>query len=299
MWSMNMTNVPPPDVRYLRVTGGMQENAGCWQCHAIPPTRFETMYRFLFKPAHSFAVHIRQLRATLFGPSRSYNSMHIRMGDSSEGSNMKSSFLWRMKDQRSTLAQAAEAVACAAGLEPDLPFFVATDNALLKDALAARDPRRLNATVFVDSGAFANIVTHGCTGCMVNAVQKQRFDGEGAAEGVRAIFVDQALLAGARHFVYMPISSNYAGWTRAWRDELDVNTYYPTHCGTNSQHCRQSPCRTTDDGKCLPSSRCSRWRNQTMNDARWPWRHRLQKRAVRGSGLINGSNRIPGPRVAP
>ena len=238
------------------------------------------MYQFLFKPADSFAVQMGQLRETLFGASMLYNSMHVRMGDSAEGSNMKSSFLWRMKDQRSTLTQAAEAVACAAGLEPDLPFFVATDNAVLKDALAARDPSRLNATAFVDRDAFSNVVTHGCIGCMVNAVQKQRFDGDGAVEGVRAIFVDQALLAGARHFVYMPISSNYAVWTRAWRDEHDTNTYYPNYCNTNSQHCHQSPCRTTDDGKCLPSSRCTRWRNQTMSEPRW--RRRQRRKAVRG-----------------
>ena len=75
-----------------------------------------------------------------------------------------------MKDQRSTLTQAAEAVA-RAGDRADLPFFVATDNAVLKDALAARDPSRLNATAFVDRDAFSNVVTHGCIGRMVNAVQ--------------------------------------------------------------------------------------------------------------------------------
>ena len=118
-----------------------------------------------------------------------------------------------IKDARCSLAQAAVAVACVASAAPGHPLFVATDNAALKAALLAREPALLNATALVGARAFRRVVVTGCTDCMVNAVQRHSLD----PEGVKAIFVDVALLAGAQDFVRMGQLSNYATWAEGWR----------------------------------------------------------------------------------
>ena len=54
-----------------------------------------------------------------------------------------------LSGRRCTLGQAALAIACISSAAPALPLFIATDNAALKVALAARAPASINATNLV------------------------------------------------------------------------------------------------------------------------------------------------------
>lgn len=116
----NLTGAPPPDTTYLRVTAGGVSGAGCWNCQDFTAD-FVTLYGFLFQgPTAAFRTEIHTVQAQLFGaPATPYNSMHVRMGDGAEGSKLrsKSNFYTNIKDTRSTLLQAAVAVACVIGAE--------------------------------------------------------------------------------------------------------------------------------------------------------------------------------------
>ena len=210
----------PPTDKYVRVTAGMP---GC--CEERLANRsiqsfhgsIGTLYRFLFRPTAAFRQQVHAARVKLFGAAVPYVSMHVRMGDSADGTLLgkTSGFVTRIKDHRSTLAQAAIGIACISSAAPGHPLFVATDNAALKAALAAREPAMVNATHLVASAAFRRVVVTGCTDCMVNAVHRHNDTLNPA--GRHATFVDVALLAGGRDFVYMGAASNYALWAEGWR----------------------------------------------------------------------------------
>ena len=221
----NAQSEPPPPERYLRVTAGMP---GC--CSERVANRsmaafqggIGRLYRYLSRPTAAFRQQVHAARVKLFGAAVPYVSMHIRMGDSADGSLLgkTSGFATRIKDERCTLAQAAIAIACISSAAPGHPLFVATDNAALKAALAARDPAMINAThlvagLFGSDAAFRRVVVTGCTDCMVNAVHRHRDTLR--AEGLHSTFVDVALLAGGRDLVFMGATSNFARWAEGWR----------------------------------------------------------------------------------
>jgi len=220
VYRMNWPNVTglPPDTKYLRVTAGCHDAGPCYNCSDLV-VNFGLAYRYLFRPTTAFHRTLHQRRLDLFGSSTSaehvrYNSMHVRMGDSAEGSQMRSNFNSPIRDVRSTLLEAAIGIWCVASATPSKhPLFVATDNAALKEALAARDPALINASGLLGRDAFRRVVVTGCVDCMVNAVQKHNF----SAEGVAAIFVDAGLLAGGADFAFMGKGSNYATWVKGWR----------------------------------------------------------------------------------
>ena len=166
---------PPPDTKYVRVTGGNPDNAPCYNCAGFQAS-FNSLYGFLFRPTAAFREHVHATRVRLFGSATTpYVSMHVRMGDSAEGSLLSSTsqFLSKIVDRRCTLGQAALAIACISSAAPALPLFIATDNAALKVALAARAPASINATNLVARTAFRRVVVTGCMGCMVNAVHRK------------------------------------------------------------------------------------------------------------------------------
>lgn len=209
----NHTHAPPPPVRHLRLTAGnaLRDFPGS---SAYDGATFAELYSALFRPKPAFDRQVRAARARLFGAAGArYNAMHVRMGDSAQGSGLAGNFLSRIRDVRFTLEQAVVAVACVSSAARQLPLFVATDNAALKAALAARDPARINTSVAVAPHAFEHVIVDGCTDCMVNAVQKHDFE----PAAVRGIFMDLALLAGGVDFFAMGRGSNYAAWAQAWR----------------------------------------------------------------------------------
>lgn len=228
VWRMSWPNLtgPPPDTRYLRVTAGGSNNAPCWNCSGLAVS-FGAAYRYLFRPTSAFHKQLHDARTRLFGSGGSvhggggnsaepvrYVSMHVRMGDSAEGSQMRSNFLSSIRDVRSTLLEAAIGIWCVSNATPRKhPLFVATDNAALKEALAARDPALINASGLVGRDGFRRVVVSGCADCMVNAVQKHNL----SAQGLAAIFVDAGLLAGGADFAFMGRGSNYATWVNGWR----------------------------------------------------------------------------------
>lgn len=224
VYRMNWPNLTglPPDTQYLRVTAGGNDAGPCYNCSSVT-INFGFAYRYLFRPTSGFHKMLHQRRLDLFGSFHGggpgaehvrYNSMHVRMGDSAEGSQMRSNFFSPIRDVRSTLLEAAIGIWCVASATPSKhPLFVATDNAALKEALAARDPGLINASELLGRDAFRRVVVTGCVDCMVNAVQKHNF----SAEGVAAIFVDAGLLAGGADFAFMGKGSNYATWVKGWR----------------------------------------------------------------------------------
>jgi len=237
-WPDVGTAPPPVDVKYVRVTGGppgKHADSKCYNCTGFHAS-FNSLYRFLFRPTAAFREHVHATRVQLFGGGAvPYVSMHVRMGDSAEGSLLfnTSRFLSRIRDSRFTLSKAALAIACVSSAAPALPLFIATDNAALKVALAAREPASINATNLVASTAFRRIVVSGCTGCMVNAVHQR--DGALDADGLRATFVDIALLAGGVDFVHMGQSSNYATWAEGWRGLGENGSFdFPTQFNERS-----------------------------------------------------------------
>ena len=85
-WPDVRTAPPPPGTKYLRVTGGSPHDAPCYNCTGFQAS-FNSLYGFLFRPTAAFREHVRATRVRLFGgASAPYVSMHVRMGDSAEGS---------------------------------------------------------------------------------------------------------------------------------------------------------------------------------------------------------------------
>lgn len=254
----NAQSAPPPPDRFLRVTAGMP---GCCNERSAnrSMTAFQasigTLYRFLFKPTPAFRQEVHAARVQLFGAAVPYVSMHVRMGDSADGTLLgkTSGFATRIRDDRCTLAQAAIAIACISSAAPAHPLFVATDNAALKAALAARDPAMINATHLVADAAFRRVVVTGCTDCMVNAVH--RHSDTLRAEGLHSTFVDVALLAGGRDFVFMGATSNFALWAEGWRGlHGNYSLAFPGLGGVNLLN-RRGNVGQSARGKVV----CSRW----------------------------------------
>ena len=238
---------------------------------------FGIAYRYLFRPTTAFNRILHQRRRDLFGGSGGgssaahvrYNSMHVRMGDSAEGSQMRSNFYSPISDVRSTLLEAAIGIWCVASATPSKhPLFVATDNAALKRALAARDPALINASGLLGRDAFRRVVVTGCVDCMVNAVQKHNF----SAEGVAAIFVDAGLLAGGADFAFMGKvkghEGNYATWVKGWRHaDLSGTDDRPSFSFPSSLHLPPSASRQA------ARHACTRWLEKEV--ARAPTAPRL------------------------
>ena len=85
-WPDVRTAPPPPGTKYLRVTGGSPHEAPCYNCTGFQAS-FNSLYGFLFRPTAAFREHVHATRVRLFGgASAPYVSMHVRMGDSAEGS---------------------------------------------------------------------------------------------------------------------------------------------------------------------------------------------------------------------
>ena len=117
-----------------------------------------------------------------------YQALHVRMGDAAEGAAFDRRSVPR-KDIRFSHATALHMIRCVRA-QSNLPIYVATDNAALKQAIRTRSLAPLslqNAAITrgskqVASKIFDRVVTTGCVGCMINPVWHHNFSYESVAE---------------------------------------------------------------------------------------------------------------------
>jgi len=249
VWPNASSQPPPEHSQYLLATGGFAWAAACFGCANLTTPSFGSLFKFLFQSTEALESRLRALRVSVFGAATvAYNSMHVRMGDSADGSALGNNFFTPVRDARFSLAHAFEGISCVAG-SSSLPLFVATDNAALKTAISAHNISRLlgsDHTVGLEvRRSFSRAVVHGCSDCMVNTVHKHNF----SAESIEGIFADLGFLAGGRDFFSMGRKSNYATVVQAWRGPTTRNIPYPDDCAHPNKH-----------GIC-PERECLDWRN--------------------------------------
>lgn len=218
----------PPDERFVRLVGNTIWHAsiGNWpatgeQISNYTSPSLSCLWRFLFKPSDAMQRELTAQRVEMFGnATQPFWGLHVRMGDRAAGSSFATETIPK-RDTRLTHAQAVALIGCirrTAGTR--LPMYIATDNAILKQAIKAGDPRTLigNARSNISelTTAFEGVHVRGCTACMINPVFTHNFS---RAE-VEDIFVEMGLLVQSQCFYYAP--SNFAETVKAWAG--------PQHC---------------------------------------------------------------------
>jgi hypothetical protein len=264
-WNTNFTSGA---ARFVRATGMVWYSLPCfggepYTCHGGIKEGSHSMlspcFSALFQPSTMLATQTQQWLNSTLGIAHSYNSIHIRMGDTSSGNRMVSQ-VKTGRDLRLAPEHAVHAIMCAV-TGNDLPLFVATDNSALRDALTVQEPEQfLTSTAWVSfcgkapwttlwackgavQAAFRRTLVQNCSNCMSNAVTSQDF----SLQAITGVFVDAMLLARSEAF-YSPWSKNvhsgstgstFADVVAALQTQVGSGVCHSFECGYSQPTC---PC---------------------------------------------------------